>query len=168
MHDTIPDGPLFAYLNDDDPALLDARSDASRTLPQFKDAFAKRRFELVAYLVKVPFLCRDDTKEPALVRTSEVAAEYPIQKMCRLWLAVNSVLEDLLFCSVLEAPPALRLSTGDSFVIDTSLIEDWIINQGGVVYGGFSMRVIRSRLSEHDRRRFDDDTGIYEFKQLAP
>ncbi len=168
MNFAVSDGPLFAHLNDDDPALLDARSDANRTLPQFMDAFARRRFELAAYLVKVPFLDRDNTGEPALIRTSELAAEYPTQQMCHLWLAVNSVLEDLLFCSVLDAPPALRLSRGDSVVIETSLIEDWMINQGGVVYGGFSMRVIRSRLPEHDRRRFDVYTGIYEFKHFSP
>jgi hypothetical protein len=158
----------FSFLNDGDPALLDAVSVAKRTLRQFMDAFAERRFALAAYLVKVPFLDRDDIGEPALVRTSEVAAEYPAQQMCRLWLAVNSVLEDLLFCSMLESPPALRLAPESSFVIDASLVEDWMINQGGVVYGGFSMRVIRSRLPEHDRPRFDDYTGIREFKQLVP
>jgi hypothetical protein len=121
MKHTDPDEPLFANLNDDDSALLDAVSVAKRTLPQFMDTFAKRRFAPAAYLVKVPFLDRDDIGEPALVRTSEVAAEYPTQQMCRLWLTVNSVLEDLLFCSVLEAPAALRLATGGSFVIDTSL-----------------------------------------------
>jgi hypothetical protein len=43
-----------------------------------------------------------------------------------------------------------------------------MINQGGVVYGGFSMRVIRNRLPEDDRGRFDDYTGIREFKELVP
>src|SRR5687768_4494665 len=125
MKHSVPDEPLFANVNDDDPALVDAVAVARRTLPQFIDAFAEKRFELAAYLVKVPFLDRDDIREPGIVRTSEVAAENPTRQMCHLWLGVNSVLEDLLCCSVLEAPLALRLGTGASFVIDRSLIEDW-------------------------------------------
>ena len=168
MDHAVPDEPLFANLKDDDTALIDAVAVAKRTLPQFVNAFTKKRFALAAYLVKMPFLDRNDIGEPALVRTSEVAAEHPAQQMCHLWLAVNSVLEDLLFCTVLESPAALRLATGASFVIDASLIEDWMINQHGIVYGGFSMRVIRNRLPEHKRGRFDDHTGIREFKDLVP
>ncbi|GAA5507731.1 DUF2314 domain-containing protein [Novipirellula caenicola] len=167
MNDNDPTEPLFANLDDDDPALRNAVSAAKRTLPQFVDAFARKRFPSAGYLVKVPFQDRDDRGERALVRTPEVAAEFPDLRVCRLWLAVNSALEDLLFCSVLESPAKLRLKTGASFVVDMSLVEDWMIHCGEVVYGGFSMQVIRNRLPEPDRHRFDQHTGIREFKQLA-
>lgn len=168
MNHKVPDEPLFAHLNDDDPALLEAVDVAKQSLPQFVEAFTKNRFTPAVYLVKVPFIDRDDIGESALVRTPDVTTEYPTQRMCRLWLAVNSVLDDLLFCSVLESPVSLRLAMGASFVIESSLVEDWMINQDGIVYGGFSMRVIRKQLPEHDHRRFDNYTGIREFKQLVP
>jgi hypothetical protein len=168
MNPQTPDELLFANLKDDDPALLDAVSVARRTLSQFVDAFTKKRLAPAAYLVKVPFIDRDEIGESALVATSEVTAEYPTQPRCRLWLNVNSVLEDLLFCNVLESPAALRLGAAASFVIHASSIEDWMINHDGIVYGGFSMRVLRNRLPEHDHRRFDDYTGIREFKQFVP
>ena len=43
------------------------------------------------------------------MRTADVAAEYPTLPIAHLWLRLNSVLEDLLFCSVFEAPDRLCL-----------------------------------------------------------
>lgn len=73
-----------------------------------------------------------------------------------------------MFCSVFESPPALKLTAGDRFVVDAELIEDWMIHDGKVAYGGFSMRVVRIRLPITGRRRFDDYTGIQEFKEILP
>ena len=168
MNDAVPDEPLFARLCDDDPELIDAVSVAKRTLPQFLDAFSKRRFPTAVHLVKVPFLDRSNGGDSAIVRTLEIAAQHPTEPTCHLWLTVSSVLEDLIFCSVVESPPALKLTTHDSFVVESELIEDWMINEGSVAYGGFSMRVVRSRLPITERRRFDDCTGIREFKEIAP
>jgi hypothetical protein len=50
MNDAVPDEPLFAHLCNDDSELVDAVSVAKRTLPQFLDAFSKRRFPTAAHL----------------------------------------------------------------------------------------------------------------------
>jgi hypothetical protein len=42
-----------------------------------------------------------------------------------------------------------------------------MINHDGTVFGGFSLRVIRSRLRNDDRMKFDVHTGIREFKTLT-
>ena len=47
-------------------------------------------------------------------------------------------------------------------------MEDWMIDHQGFVYGGFSLRVLRDRLGEIDKQRFDEHTGIREFKQDMP
>ncbi len=78
------------------------------------------------------------------------------------------MLDDLFFCFVGEAPKQLGLEKGDSFVIGEEVVEDWMIDHQGVAYGGFSLRVLRSRLSEIEQRRFDEHTGINEFKQAIP
>jgi uncharacterized protein YegJ (DUF2314 family) len=126
------------------------------------------RFSPATYLIKVPILDRSETGEKGLIRTPEVAAKYPTQPICHLWLAVTSVLDDLVFGTVGEAPEELGLKKGASFVVDGDLVEDWMINHRGEVYGGFSLRLIRSRLRESEQLRFDKHTGIRKFKKLLP
>jgi len=168
MNSETPDVPLFADLNDADPVVVEAVDEAKRTFPHFLDAASKRRHSPATYLVKVPFIDRSDTGEAAIVRTSETAAENPTRPICHLWLSVTSALDDLVFCSVDEAPDALRLKRGSSFVVANESIEDWVINHNGTAFGGFSLRVIRSRLRKEEQSKFDAHTGIREFKKLVP
>jgi uncharacterized protein YegJ (DUF2314 family) len=165
--DTEPSGvPLFAHLNDADPDLVEAVADARRTLPQFLEAASKKQFSPATYLVKVPFIDRSNTGEQALVRTSENAAENATRAICHLWLSVTSVLDDLIFCSVREAPDALHLNRDTSFVVTSESVDDWMINHIGTAFGGFSLRAIRRRLSKEEQMNFDAHTGIREFKTL--
>jgi uncharacterized protein YegJ (DUF2314 family) len=77
-------------------------------------------------------------------------------------------LDDLIFCSVADAPDALLLKRDVSFVVASESIEDWMINHRGTAFGGFSLRVIRSCLRNEDQMKFDAHTGIREFKKLMP
>ena len=163
-----PDIPLFANLQDTDPDVVTAVSEAKKTLPQFLDAAASRRLSPATFLVIVPFLDRSGTAERALVLTLDTAAENLGRPICHLWLSVTSVLDDLVFCLVGEAPDKLRLRPGTAFVVASESIEDWMINNGGEAYGGFSLRVIRSRLGTEGQMRFDARTGIRRFKELMP
>jgi uncharacterized protein YegJ (DUF2314 family) len=168
MDSKSPDVPLFADLNEADPAVVEAVCEARRTFPQFLDAVSKMRFSPAIYLVKVPFIDRSETEEPARVRTPETAAQNPTRPTCHLWLSVTSILDDLIFCSVGEAPDALHLVRDTSFIVASELIEDWMINHGGMAFGGFSLRVIRSRLRKEEQMKFDVRTGIREFNTLPP
>ena len=160
--------PLFVNLSDDDPAILASVIEAREKLAQFKTAFSARRFCSGVHLVKIPFVDRSDIGQPALVATSTVVAENPKRPIPRLWLGVTSILEDLFFCSVREAPKQLLLTEGPSFVLEEGMVEDWMITHEGIAYGGFSMRVLRDRLGEIDKQRFDEHTGICEFKRDVP
>jgi hypothetical protein len=157
------DEPLFANLNDRDPELIAAVGEAKATMRRFKVAVAGR-FGGAAYLVKVPFVDRSDVGKAAIVRTPQVATDNPTLPVAHLWLYVTSVFDDLFFCSVAEAPRQLRLRRGDCFVIAEDNVEDWVINHQGVAEGAFSLRVVRNRLRGLDQQRFDDHTGIREFK----
>ena len=160
--------PLFGDVNDADPDVVEAVCEARRTFPQFLETASKMPHSPAIYLVKVPFIDRSKTGEQALVNNSKNAAENPMRPICHLWLSVTSVLDDLIFCSVHEAPDALHLERGTSFVIASELIEDWMINHDGTAFGGFSLRVIRNRLGKEEQIKFDAHTGIREFKTLTP
>jgi uncharacterized protein YegJ (DUF2314 family) len=168
IRSAVPGVPLFADLSEADPAVVEAINEARRTFPQFLDAVSKTRFSQGVYLVKVPFIDRSDLRQQALVRTADIAAENPTRPTCHLWLSVNSILDELIFCTVGEAPDALQLKRGTSFVVASESIEDWMINQDGTAYGGFSLRVIRSNLRKEDKLMFDAHTQIQEFKNLTP
>lgn len=168
MDSQAPEIPLFANLSEVDPAVVEAVREARRTLPVFLDAALKMRFSQASYLVKVPFIDRSQLGKQALLRTPETSAEDSTLPICHLWLRVTSVLDDLLFCSVGEAPDALHLKRDSSFVVATEVIEDWMINHGGIGFGGFSLRLIRNRLHNEEQVRFDAHTGIREFKELMP
>jgi uncharacterized protein YegJ (DUF2314 family) len=163
-----PGVPLFANLSEADPVVVEAMNEAKRTFLQFLDALSKMRFSQASYWVKVPFIDRSDIRQQALVRTVETAAEYHSRPTCHLWLSVNSILDDLIFCTVAEAPEALQLTNGTSFVVASDSIEDWMINQDGTVYGGFSLQVIRRSLRKDGQLKFDAHTGIHEFRNLTP
>ena len=60
----------------------------------------------------------------------------------------------------------LRLQKGDSFVVTSESIEDWMIIREGVAFGGFSLQAMRRRLRSEDRMRFDAHTGISGFRKL--
>jgi uncharacterized protein YegJ (DUF2314 family) len=167
MDSNAPDVPLFADLDEADPAVVEAVSEARRTFPQFLDAVSKMRFSPAIYLVKLPFIDRSEMGEVALLSTPEAAAANPTRPTCHLWLSVTSILDDLIFCSVGEAPDALHLKGYASFVVASEWIEDWMINHGGTAFGGFSLRVIRSRLRKEEQMKFDVHTGIREFKTLT-
>ncbi len=111
------DIPLFINLSDTETDVVAAVWEAKRTLPRFLVAVASGRFSPMSCAVKVPLLDRSATAEPALVRTSKTASKYPKHPICHLWLSVTSVLDDLVFCSVFEAPDELRLKPDTSFVV---------------------------------------------------
>lgn len=168
MNSDVPDIPLFANIPDTDPEIVEAVREAKRTLPRCLDAVATGRFSPASCAVKVQLINRSAIAEPALIRTSATASKFPEEPICHLWLNVTSVLDDLVFCSVFEAPDELRLKPGDSFVVASESIEDWMINQGGEVFGGYSLRVIRNRLGTEARKRFDAHTGIRRFMEDMP
>jgi uncharacterized protein YegJ (DUF2314 family) len=162
------DFPLFADLDENDPAAVEAAMEARITFRQFLDAISKGLFSQANYLVKVPFINGSELGEHALVRKQGTAAKNPTRPIRHLWLIVTSVLDDLIFCSVGEAPDAVHLKRDTSFVVSGEVIEDWMINHGGIAFGGFSLRVIRNRLHKEEQMEFDAHTGIREFEELMP
>jgi uncharacterized protein YegJ (DUF2314 family) len=63
-----------------------------------------------------------------------------------------------------EVPPSVpRLKVGQTFDIADSDVEDWMINDDGTLYGGFSLRYHRETLSPDERSAFDDHVGVTKY-----
>jgi uncharacterized protein YegJ (DUF2314 family) len=50
-----------------------------------------------------------------------------------------------------------NVSLGDELTLDPSEISDWMIIEDNRLVGGYTLRVLRNRLSEEDRTKFDQD-----------
>lgn len=55
------------------------------------------------------------------------------------------------------------LRIGDELEIADSSVLDWMVNDDGVLYGGFSLRYQRALLPEDERESFDDYIGVTKY-----
>lgn len=80
-----------------------------------------------------------------------------------LWLAGIEVGDgETLVGTFFEVPPELMQwhQPGQRLQFERGDIFDWFVNDDGLMYGGFTMRVQRSRLPAGERDSFDQYTGV--------
>ncbi|KUJ61969.1 hypothetical protein AR687_10450 [Flavobacteriaceae bacterium CRH] len=49
---------------------------------------------------------------------------------------------------------------GDKINIDNSKISDWMYIENGKLVGGFTIKVLRNRMNEDERKQFDEESGM--------
>jgi uncharacterized protein YegJ (DUF2314 family) len=161
--------PLFIAMRDDNAALANAVKRAKETLPCFRNAFSKPQYRRACFMAKTLFVDTGEAGKGAVVWKTHFADDYAGRPTAHIWLRLNDVLEDLLFCSTFEAPESFGgLSAGQSFVLGPDDTEDWMINQNGRLYGGLSLRLQRSIIPASDRDSFDRYAGITEYSDDMP
>ena len=66
-----------------------------------------------------------------------------------------------------EVPPELSEwhFTGQRLEFDGADVFDWMVNDDGVLHGGFTLRVNRRRLPEGEREAFDRYVGVRQWVQ---
>ncbi len=52
------------------------------------------------------------------------------------------------------------LHLGDEVTVRTAEVSDWMIVDDGRLLGGFTIHVLRSRMSDEERWQFDEDAGL--------
>ncbi len=63
--------------------------------------------------------------------------------------------------NVANDPFALRtISFGKTVRVPAERVSDWMIIDNGVLVGGYTLRVLRDRMSEPDKRAFDERGGF--------
>ena len=53
-----------------------------------------------------------------------------------------------------------NVKAGSTLVVPRERVSDWIVVDDGKLIGGYTMRVLRSRLPENERAAFDEQNGI--------
>ena len=83
---------------------------------------------------------------------------------CFVWLNNVQFTSTGFLAQLFEIPPALQgFAIGDEFEIIPNDVLDWMINDGGTLHGGFSLRYHRERLPEHERAAFDQHIGVVSY-----
>jgi uncharacterized protein YegJ (DUF2314 family) len=52
------------------------------------------------------------------------------------------------------------VEAGEEVRVDPEKISDWMYVDNGVLRGGFTLRVLRSRMSPQEREQFDSEIGF--------
>lgn len=138
------DEPLFMALRDSDPAFQQTVRDAQASLAEF------RRH----------------------LQSSQAAEWYPCVKTrltagketAFVWLLVVGVTRSGFVASVFEIPPEFKgVQIGDAVRVSDDEVMDWMVNQNGVLHGGFSLRYQRSLLPREKHAWYDQHIGVSEY-----
>ena len=138
------DEPLFMALRDSDPAFQQTVRDAQASLAEF------RRH----------------------LQSSQAAEWYPCVKTrltagketAFVWLLVVGVTRSGFVASVFEIPPEFKgMQIGDEVQVSDNEVMDWMVNQNGVLHGGFSLRYQRSLLPPEKHAWYDQHIGVSEY-----
>ncbi|MBB6336240.1 uncharacterized protein YegJ (DUF2314 family) [Xanthomonas arboricola] len=140
------DEPLFMAMPNGE--LADAARAANGSLGHFRQLLADGTPTDVSSMVKT--------------RISD-----PASGVMWLWLTVDSATPSGFNASVFEAPPEFTdLSPGTRKFVPESEVADWALVSSGVMQGGYSLRIQRSRLPAAEREPFDRYIGVSSYAPL--
>ena len=53
-----------------------------------------------------------------------------------------------------------QYKAGDKIDVDNSKISDWMFVENGKLHGGFTIKVLRNKMTEEERKQFDEESGM--------
>lgn len=78
-----------------------------------------------------------------------------------IWLS-NIEYKDGKYWGILDNEPEYitEYKIGDKIEIDNSKISDWMYLENGKLFGGYTIKLLRSRMTENERNQFDAESGM--------
>lgn len=143
--------PLFMAVRARDPAFAEAIHQSQATLATFRQ------------LLVAP----EQARETGAIRMIKTYVSENGGSMW-LWLNIEADTKAAFKTSVFEAPPEFpSLKAGTIKLVKDDQVADWaVIDANGLVHGGFSLRLARSRLPENERASYDSYIGAKEYAPL--
>lgn len=136
----IDPGAKITYVSSDDEEFKKTIKTAQETLGSFRN------------LIKL-----NGEENYPLVKTLLAEPNY----QAFMWLVIVEVKDDSFIGEIFELPSEFsEFKVGMSIEISDQNIQDWMINDNGTLYGGFSLRYNRSRMSESEKACFDQHIGV--------
>lgn len=137
-------GPRFHHVRAGDPAYQQTIHDAQNSIDQFRQ-----------------MLPADGTSRPdALIKTKLIDGD----NHAFMWLSNTALDGDAFSAQLFEVPDTLPNHTiGDRHTVPLDSLLDWMVNDNGLLHGGFSLRYHRLGLSEPEKNEFDQHIGVTEY-----
>ena len=116
----------------DDQPMNEAMETARKTFSKFDSAFESGRYDKTKFSIKVKF-------------PDEVGNEY-------IWLTEISK-QDGHYSGLMTDTPRItkQVKIGDKVTIVDKDIKDWLYGNDSVLHGGYTLRLIRSRMTSKER-----------------
>ncbi|MFH7014729.1 DUF2314 domain-containing protein [Flavobacterium sp. FlaQc-47] len=78
-----------------------------------------------------------------------------------IWLS-DVEFKDGKYSGVLDNEPEYitEYKIGDKVNVDSKNISDWMYIDNGKLYGGYTIKVLRNRMSEDEKKQFDAESGM--------
>lgn len=115
--------------------------EAKQTLPEFYKALESRSADQDSFAIKIHFKVNNDGEHIWINGLFKRNGEY---------FGVVDNLPDL----------TKEVKQGDTIKIDSSRVSDWMYLDNGELKGGYTIRLLRTRMSEKERIEFDNASGM--------
>ncbi|SNR62164.1 YegJ family protein [Flavobacterium sp. ov086] len=131
--------PTIYNVESDDKEMSEAIKKANQTLTDFNSALQNPKIEVKS--LKVKFETANGNEH--------------------IWLS-NIEYKDGKYWGILDNEPEYitEYKIGDKIEIDNSKISDWMYLENGKLFGGYTIKLLRSRMTENERNQFDAESGM--------
>jgi uncharacterized protein YegJ (DUF2314 family) len=133
--------PTIYSVTDDDAEMNNAIKMANQTLDKFNDALKSENIDFKYFALKSRF------KTPN-------GGEH-------IWVSNIRLKDDKYFGVVDNLPESTTdVKVGDTVQISNDNISDWMYVDGIKLRGGYTIRLLRKRMTEAERKQFDAENGV--------
>ncbi|MFZ3001095.1 MAG: DUF2314 domain-containing protein [Undibacterium umbellatum] len=134
-------GAKITMTNSNDVSMQQAFADAQQSLPHFRKLIHSNTDKEFFPLIKTKF---------ALANGNMF-----------VWLRVVESSDTGFTGELFEVPAELRdYEVGDTFNVEDAAIIDWMINHGGAMHGGHTIRAHRATLNSEEQAKLDTHLGV--------
>ena len=132
--------PEVVNIQDDDKEMNEAIKKANASLGEFKNALNSKKTNFQYFALKTRF----DTP---------TGGEH-------IWVSNIKLKKDNFWGVVDNLPESTTdVKLGDTIQINNN-ISDWMYVDNGKLKGGFTIRVLRNKMTPADRKQFDEENGL--------
>jgi len=131
--------PDIYNVEGNDKEMTEAIKKANQSLADFNTALTNPKIEVKS--LKVKFKNQQNTEH--------------------IWLS-DVEFKDGKYTGILDNEPEYitDYQIGDTINVNSKDISDWMYIENGKLFGGYTIKVLRNRMSESERKQFDAESGM--------
>jgi len=139
--DEFHDEPLFMAIDANDPAMAEAMDKARQRISRFRDFISSKT-------------------DPETVHSAKIRVSVD-GRFFFIWVSFVSCEGERFLGRAIQPPREVTFLRPGMFIrFGIEDLWDWMVHENGHLFGGFSMRVMRTLLPERRRASFDSHSGV--------